>query len=449
MNNEVTDVQTHLKNFAPHTEFNFHDMSKITGNNLPIEGIGADVGFGNLKVASRFGLHKVPSRLHYCNINDVESIEIKKDTFICYKEIDSDECVIIGDKAINLYMKKGKYDLNDDAEDTSDRLNNKEYIILLRVGLALGLMKENGDFSEVSNILLGVGLPEEDFQNDEEVEKLKKVCNGVHSFEIMIGDTEEFIQFNLDVKKTIVSSQPFGSLSALTVRPNGKRTGFEHLKSEGTTLTIDAGFGTLDTFYSVSGKKVKSRAGGSKLLCMSDKELSMTSIYNLFSQYVSCGLTDEDGEVVLKAYPKLRLTKKDIDKLLGGEVGRRFLKEVLDKQRVDLSPHMAMAIETVLEERIKILNDRYDDLAEVDNILLTGGLAPEIERIISKYKHEYLNIYVAENKDESKYITFDSSFANAVGYMNLVLKMALTLVSEAKKVKTTRTKEIAVSIEEN
>ena len=236
----------------------FKTMSTIVGRSNPSTdgywGIGLDIGYSAVK-----GL--APNK------------------YFCYpsyaKKIPHDRKVLKEDSPTDIRYRTKEGELWTVGALAYDEVNSSEtidseselfgrhryyspmFLVIARVGIAIGLMKnpfgEPGD----RKLMIQTGLPPKYLKGD--TQDLKDALSGHHEFEIKIGSGPwtSFV-FDLTPDDIMVMPQPLGALVSASVGLDGRQipTAKEYFSSN--LIVFDPGFGTVDDYTVMKGNVISS-----------------------------------------------------------------------------------------------------------------------------------------------------------------------------------------------
>lgn len=412
-----------IKKYPAKTEFNFHDVFVPINKNNIIP-IGIDVGYSTTKVYSSFGRHLFPSF-------PIQITSISPDNVLRYKETDityEDEngCWFVGDLA-KRELENGRIATQPETLYGWQRINSREYLVLLRVGLFLGLVEDivDGEFVVNKNLEMFVctGLPEQYLTRDRRA--LKEKFIGHHTFRITIGKNRPTdVSFNLKEDNIRVISQPLASVWAMSSNNQGKVINGELLDEQ--FIIFDGGYHTTDTFLNKSGLKGYSTTW---------ENISMHSIHEKTRQSVS---KETGGEANYPIY----LT----DKYLSGNTPGQLIYGV--RRGLNIKEYLLSSTELIAKQALDELNTVYNNMNEVNTLICTGGIGKlfynyfkdhfslaEIDGVKNPFVHT-LKVILAERHDsDDETNNFNAVVANVFGYYAYLIQRLMRDFGE-KKAKT-------------
>lgn len=380
---EVLDIRA----YAPRTEFNFYHLEVPYKDIVPI---GLDVGYSSTKVCSIFGRHIFPSfpvRVSEdCTVFD-------KDTDIKYMD-ENGNLWYVGDLAYNI-LESGKTLYQEDILYGKSRIRSEEYLVLLRVGLFLGLLREDFTLPEKFHLKIKTGLPDQYIMDDRAV--LKERFIGHHRFSVKIG-SHEWIPVSFDIGKEDITviSQPFGTLWSLAANIYGDVVNSELFDSK-NVLIFDGGYHTVDTYFNKAGAKGTSTTW---------TNIAMNEIFKKTRQKIYKG-TNESRFIRQYEIVKYLKTQRPGEVPYGNRQWYVFDRDLIENT------------EEIAKEAIRQLMITYDNLADVDVVVCTGGTGRAFYPIFKKNLR--VDVLLAEKQDGDKVENFDAVFANVVGFFKCLL----------------------------
>lgn len=322
--------------------------------------IALDIGYSSVKMFSPNMVASFPSYAKRVEFGSADNIigEPNK-TCISYRDEEGHE-YYVGEDA----QKSIKYT---DADNSTaalyirDRYFSDEYKVIARVGMALGMGKNQYGSPEGKRIYLQTGLPPEYITTD--AADIKEALKGRHIFKLKIGAGawKEF-DFTIEEKNMGVMPQPMGTLVSVGSDNNGEPLPEwnEYLKS---SLIIDPGFGTLDTF-SVSENRIET-----------SKTWNNLGMHRVL-QEVSKLIQEEYGQVI--PVPAMQKVLED------GYFRTKFDRKTRRSEEVDVNPLLERATKSICDEVIKTIDGYYNSLQGIKNLIITGGTGEAWFNILSR-----------------------------------------------------------------
>lgn len=324
----------------------FNSVQEIVSEKKPMRTswiIALDIGFSAVKAFApnkRFCfpsfVRKIDQPLSATDPND-----------ICYR--DEGGTYLVGINAQDLVQA-------DDTNDTNSffdrsRYYNRDFAIILRVALAIGLMDNEVRKRHPSvRPFIQTGLPAAYVKEDAPL--IRSTFTEPCKYEVRIG-SGEWLKFENTIKEkdVAVMSQPAGTMSSLMVGDDGNYREDAKAIGQKNILIADIGFGTFDP-YGVKNRRYVLRESISDMGMKKILETASEAIYN-------------DFRVDIRI-PQMRKYIK--------EGGFRFF-EVKKKRGiyVKLDSYIQKASKTVAEEAIEKLYEMAGYFKDYDILVMTGG----------------------------------------------------------------------------
>ena len=264
------------------------------------------------------------------------------------------------------------------------------FLVISRVGLALGMQTNEHGTPNNKPIALQTGLPPAYLQSD--VAELKDVLSGRHQFEVRIGNGSwqkfDFILAEDDIK---VMAQPMGSFfSAAFTNDATQLPSAKHLFSS-NLLIFDAGFGTVD-IYSIRNRQIESS--------QSFDDCGMKAVLSLTS------------DAIAKKFG-VEIPVHAMQNALRDGVVRSFNRKERKTAYRPFADLLEAASEKVCKNALSRLDSIYNYLYDYDYLLVTGGTGAAWQDMIAEEYEgmETLKIISGSQNDDLSHI-----FSNVRGY---------------------------------
>ena len=349
--------------------------------------VGIDVGYSGCKI---FSQNKVA--LFPCYARQIEGEIISasyEDTDIWYQDAKTKEIWAVGEAAIGMMSSRETND-NSVSMYSRSRYEDPMFMVILRTGLAIGMMKNAYGSHEGKELYVETGLPAA-YMMDEYA--LKDAFCQEHEFAIKVGNSPwQKFNISLDEDHVFVTSQPKGTLYSSIINEDGNfiENSTKILKSR--ALIFDAGFNTLDLVRNMNGV--------------------------IDSNYISY---DDLGmkEVFIE-------TAAAIEKKYHEKIEIPYMQYVLRTgivQGYDRKSHSTLEIEiaSTLNEKnkdvcyraIKKIRGMYNDLLDLDYLVITGGTGEAWWNIIKEEFRGLKSLTVLSGNENSD---LPFTFSNVRGY---------------------------------
>lgn len=229
------------QNFKTQTIFQPRQSPSVPG----FWGIAIDVGYSGVKSFSPNMIASFPSYARKITKEQQPKFGKAERTNILYMNEDG-ELWVVGSSAQEFITV-------DDADSSTsglyirDRFASPMFKVIARVGLALGMTKNQyGDPSD-KTLHVQTGLPPAYMKTNSE--DLIDALSGHHEFRIKLGE-DPWQTFSFDLPETNISimPQPMGTLISIATDRNGGQLTQAKQYFTSNLLIFDPGFGTLDTF---------------------------------------------------------------------------------------------------------------------------------------------------------------------------------------------------------
>ena len=271
------------------------------------------------------------------------------------------------------------------------RYSSPMFLVIARVGLALGMLKN--EFGDPSNkpLALQTGLPPAYLKSD--AAELKYILATKHCFDVRIaGGPWMHFDFSLEEENIKVMAQPMGSFfSAVFSNEAAQLPSAKHLFSS-NLLVFDAGFGTVD-IYTICNRQIESS-----------------------ESFDDCGMKAvlaETARLIENKY-HMEIPVHTMQKNLRSGTIRvrdpRNKKAVNDVEFADL---LEKASATICKEAIKRVDSIYDSLFNYDYLLITGGTGAAWQ---DQIMDEYASLNTLKIITGSQNDTLSHIFSNVRGY---------------------------------
>lgn len=300
--------------------------------------IGIDIGYSGVKA--------VAPNMWYCFPAFVKKMDTKlivnDENDIYYR--DQDGLYMVGAQAQELVW----------AGDTSDsssvfdrnRYFTKEFIILARVAVALGLSGTNGKHRPY----IQTGLPAAYLKED--APKIRTAFTAPGMYEIKVGDSPwkkyETAFRNNDIS---VIAQPSGTLNSLMFGDDGEEREAARDLLRKNLLIADFGFGTFDPYGIMHGKRVMEE---------SFNDLGMKRVLETASSYLY-----DDYRVDVRI-PQMRKYMHE------GYVNIVDIQHMTNKS-IPIAPYIDRACKEIAEIAIRKMYEVADYFQNYHYLIVTGG----------------------------------------------------------------------------
>ena len=349
--------------------------------------VGIDVGYSGCKI---FSQNKVALFPCYARQIDGELISASyEDSDIWYQDAKTKQIWAVGETAIGMMSSRETND-NSVSMYSRSRYEDPMFMVILRTGLAIGMMKNTyGNYVD-KELYVETGLPAA-YMMDEYA--LKDAFCQTHEFAIKVGNTPwQKFSFALDEEHVMVTSQPKGTLYSSIINESGEfiENSSKILKSR--ALIFDAGFNTLDLVRNMNGVIDNN--------CISYDDLGMKEVFietvsaveKKYHEHIEIPYMQYVLKTgILQGYDRKTRSTIDID-IVG----------ILDEKNRD-----------VCSRAIKKIRGMYNDLLDMDYLVVTGGTGEAWWHMI-KDEFKGLRSLTVLSGNENSDLPF--TFSNVRGY---------------------------------
>lgn len=270
------------------------------------------------------------------------------------------------------------------------RLQSEEFLVQIRVAMFFCLCKtltDDGYDMDKRPIKVQTGLPPQFLKKDKQ-----PLCDrfiGKHNFSIRVGQ-RNWIKIKLELTEDDISvcRQPFGTLMSTALDTNGNLVD-QNLLGE-SILVVDPGFYSVDTLFTLKGQAKEGNT-------ITWENLGMKEVFQRTCKNIA-DATDNKADVDVYQLEKT-LNKGVI------YYGNR-------KEEYDYSSKFKINLAGVCKELISKLNATYNNMIDVDVLILTGGTGMAWK--------QFFEIEYADMKGLRLVFT-NGAPANAQGYYNYLV----------------------------
>ena len=324
----------------------FNTPQEIIEGKYPVKNfwiIAVDIGFSSVKGLAPNKRFCFPSYVKKMN-SSLMSIDEED---IYYR--DKDGTYLIGTKAQDLVRAD---DTNDtDSSFDRNRYFTKEFVILARTAVAIGLMnnEERGNQGQLRPFVQ-TGLPAAYLKAD--APKIKAAFSQPGTYEIKIG-SGKWLQFENTLKSSDinVTSHPAGTLNSILFDDNGEPRKQARQIMEKNIIIADIGFGTFDPYGVVNREKV---------LEESINNLGMKRVLEVASEYIY-----KEFNMDIKI-PQMRKCMKD------GYFKIVDIQQMTSK-KIPLDNYIERACKEVATQAATKLYEMAGYFQDYDILVVTGG----------------------------------------------------------------------------
>lgn len=222
--------------------------------NVSVDGkwpIGLDIGYSGVKGFSPNAIFAFPSYAKNIGKNPTFYGELEEDE-ILYRDNETGEIWRVGRNAEKMLSERDTSNSQLELYGR-DRYYTQMFLVIARVGIALGLQENECGKYNGEEIVIQTGLPPA--YKDADTDAITDVFADNHSFSIKTGRSKRYISYNLNITRSNVRvmSQPEGTLMSIALDNNAKSLKGANRYFTSNIIFFDAGFGTFDLFDITSG----------------------------------------------------------------------------------------------------------------------------------------------------------------------------------------------------
>ncbi len=372
------------KDFCTKTEY-FPRKNASTGKYW---GIALDIGYSAVKGISPNSVFCFPA---FAKVFTGQTLDMGSDNAACI-QYKSEDGVIWNVGAMAQDMVSAD-DSNDSAQSlyTRKRYFSDMFLVLARVGLALGLMENEIDAPGDRPIMLQTGLPPAYLQNDAPL--IKQAIAKTHTFEVRTGKGQwKKFSFSLTGDNIRVMAQPMGSFFSAVLSNEAKPTLDANALLNSNVLVFDAGFGTVD-IYSIRNRQIDNTAN-------SYNDCGMKAVFQETAKLIQTNFGVEiKPHTMQKALQLGTVTQFNIFDMSSDDVAFGHLLEEANKK--------------VCQIALDHMKNAYNFLMEYDYLLVTGGTGAAWYDLICDHfaRMKTLKIITGSKNDQLSHI-----YSNVRGY---------------------------------
>lgn len=349
--------------------------------------LALDIGYSAVKGISPNQVFCFPAYARKLT-NSLLSFAEATDEDILYKN-EAGEIWAVGSMAQNMISINESKD-SEIALYGRNRYFSPMFLVIARVGFALGMFANEYGSPNGKTVTLQTGLPPKYRKNDSIY--IKEVLSGTHDFYVKVGNEKwQHFCFELPSSNIDVIDQPMGTLFSISTNKEGKQIPEAKKYFGSNVLIFDPGFGTLDVF-SIRNRSIDSTETFDDLGMKRVLEETSKRIFDKFHMDIPVPAMQESLKtgVVRCMNRKLHKTTKEPFADLLEESNKLVCNEALDR-----------------------ISTMYNDLFDYDYLVITGGTGAAWSEMIRKYFAEMDNLTIisGNQNDDLPFI-----FANVRGY---------------------------------
>jgi plasmid segregation protein ParM len=349
--------------------------------------VGIDVGYSGCKI---FSQNKVALFPCYARQIDGELIAASyEDTDILYQDARTKKIWAVGETAIGMMSSRETND-NSVSMYSRSRYEDPMFMVILRTGLALGVISNQFGGYDGKELYVETGLPAA-YMADEYA--LRDAFCQEHEFALKVGNTPwQKFNISLDEDHVFVTSQPKGTLYSSIINEKGEFVSNSTKILKSRALIFDAGFNTLDLVRNMNGIIDNN--------CISYDDLGMKAVFT------------ETASAIEKKYRE-HIEIPYMQYVLRTGVLQGYDRKARSTIDIDIAAILEEKNREVCQRAIGKIRGMYNDLLDMDYLVVTGGTGEAWWNII-KDEFKGLRTLTVLSGNENSDLPF--TFSNVRGY---------------------------------
>lgn len=375
-----------LEQYSHRSKLRFNQISCPVAEFCPC---GIDIGYSAIKTKSSHSEAIVPSIVVKAN-EDVALLTNSND--IRYKD-ENGVLWFVGTLAKKSLSSEAALSKTNNLL-SRQRVLSTEFLVQIRVAMFLCMLKGFADGECICDerpLKIQTGLPPQYLKRDSALLKSRFV--GTHIFSVKLGKNEwKDVILDINDDDVAICRQPFGTLMSCVMNTDGKMVDVALLSRN--LLVVDPGFHSVDTLYCMQGA---AKEGDS----ITWENHGMQEIFQRTCNDIA---KNTDNQADIDVY--------QLEKTLA----RGSLYYGQRKQEYNYVQDFERNLRQVCLEFLKRLDSTYDNMLDVDVIIVTGGTGCAWKDIINDYYKDMkgLTIIMANGVK-------DVVLANVQGYYNYLI----------------------------
>lgn len=373
-----------LEQFSHRTNIKFLSQESPFESFVPC---GIDVGYSGIKIRSPYTSAIIPSLVQ--RVTSDNPLIIEEDD-IRYRN-EYGDIWYVG----SLAKKSLRHNVSvkNSIMLGRQRIQSDEFLVQLRIGIFFSMLQkltDNGYSLCNKPLKIQSGLPPEFIKQDSN--ELKSRFIGEHNFYVKVGKRSwQKVSITIKPNDVFVCKQPFGTLMSCIMNEKGEVIN-ENLLTK-NLLVVDPGFHSVDTFHCLQGA-----AEGESLTWEN------YGMQEVFQKTCDSILKNTKNQADINVY-MLEKSLKD-----------GFIYYGPKKQKYDFVKDFYRNLRNVCISFLNELDTTYNNMMDVDVIIVTGGTGAAWENYIKEHYSQMggLEVILA-NKEK------DIVLANVEGYYNLLV----------------------------
>ena len=351
-------------------------------------GMALDIGYSSVKGFSPNAVYCFPS---YATKITKERLSLGKydEDEILYRDSETKEIWSVGAAA--------QRELSDtDSQDSMMALYGRNryfsdmFLVIARVGLALGMIANNFGNPAGKSLILQTGLPPAYLKSDTPL--MQEALGGKHEFDVKVANEKWMhFSFTLPENNIRVMAQPMGTLISISTDHNGRFTPDANKYFNSNMIIFDPGFGTFDVF-SIKNKVID----------------SWETFDNLGMKRIFSETTDQ----IFKKYG-VEIAVPAIQKHLETGKIEKFIRKERRTEIIEFGDILEDCCKKICDEDLARVDSIYNNLFNYDYAVITGGTGSAWKEMITDYYSGMQRLQIVYGGQND---TIDDIFANVRGY---------------------------------
>lgn len=408
--------------------------------------ISVDPGYDSTKVCINGILLKIPNNIIDITGHETDFLtlgEKKANGYICSKYLEGKE-YLVGNLARKSSLEKGtrtKLQVKKDTMDSYDRFETTDFEVNLMTVIGIALIEyakqsERNDWKDQVSIsydentgeyiipslkkarlIIGIALPNDAV--DQVWPNIERILTREHKFGIETSDGNWRLEFSVTPGLAMTASQVVCALLGAAGDDNGTIKADNEILRSLPTVVIDGGYKTVGIFMLTQAHKVAEAE--------SNTDFAMGNVHKKVAQI----LREEYGRTTIESY--------QIPSILEEDDGIVTYKKDDVTDKVDIKTIILEEEKKLCDALIEYLNEKFEDLLDVKQLLITGGTGAAYFNHISSYmskKRNHLEDKVILTDYKFRGSKMEPVYAIAVG-MFKTLKNQVIKAQKAQKAEKT------------
>lgn len=362
-----------------------------------------DPGFSALKIIVNKHMYSIPS--------DVIDMTKNMDEYKEFSSFDStmvlSECIegrkfVVGEQTRKIRKSEkyqAEFDLKKSAMESEARFDTDDFEAQMLTALAYGIINYsqekdvNMNVSDLSDYDIFVGIPLPHAYYESAFDKVKRIIEGSHEFDITIGDTKHHINFTIGKNRTVCHSQTMCLLLSESLDDEGNMIPTrKHYYDDLPALILDGGYGTFGIVEISEGYRI----GLDKQ--ESNTTFAMRNVNEIVAERINA---KTKGHPEIKEYNLEDIYKSN--KSIIRYLDKSGSEEIVNT--VDANIIRSEVIDEISEDLIKHICSTHGDLLHIEQIIIGGGTGyayAEKIKEFAEHKRGLRKVHLTDNTLDGK-----------------------------------------------